>query len=87
MIYQLSVKHFMKENICVKSIHCLILSVNEILIMVLSDASFLLFLQDIPYGLQYKCEIAKQPQNRNKNRYGNIVACQFFILFMGSVIS
>ena len=27
-------------------------------------------------GLKAKCEIARKPENKVKNRYGNIVACK-----------
>lgn len=30
----------------------------------------------IPWGLKFSHEIAKQPDNRIKNRYANIVACK-----------
>jgi len=30
----------------------------------------------IPWGLKYPHEIAKHPDNKIKNRYGNIIACE-----------
>lgn len=27
-------------------------------------------------GLRAKCELARRPENKLKNRYGNIVACK-----------
>lgn len=31
----------------------------------------------LPHGLKAKCEIARKPENKFKNRYGNIVACKY----------
>lgn len=31
----------------------------------------------IPWGLRYSREVAIQPDNKLKNRYGNIIACKF----------
>lgn len=32
--------------------------------------------QLIPAGLTASCEVAKKPENKDKNRYGNIIACK-----------
>ena len=29
-------------------------------------------------GLLALCEVARRPENKAKNRYGNIVACEFY---------
>jgi len=34
-------------------------------------------LQLIPTGVTAMCEAARKDENKNKNRYGNIVACKF----------
>ena len=28
-------------------------------------------------GLKAKCDVAKRPENKHKNRYGNIIACEY----------
>ena len=35
-----------------------------------------LCLQELPHGLRGKSEVAKDPENKLKNRYGNIIACE-----------
>lgn len=37
---------------------------------------WLFFPQLIPAGLTASCEVAKKPENKDKNRYGNIIACK-----------
>lgn len=34
------------------------------------------FFQTLNHGLKEKCDIARKPENKLKNRYGNIVACK-----------
>ena len=36
--------------------------------------------QEIPQGLTAKCEVARRPENKLRNRYGNIVACELACL-------
>ena len=35
-----------------------------------------MYLQELPIGLKQPAEAARLPQNRTKNRYGNIIACE-----------
>ena len=38
---------------------------------------FLLSFQELPMGLKQPAEAARRPENRTKNRYGNIIACEW----------
>ena len=34
-------------------------------------------IQDIPFGIHAKCEAAKKPENKSRNRFLNIIACEY----------
>ena len=55
----------LNELCCNEKIHYILMSI------------LILSLQDLPQNMKTSWEVSKKPLNKIKNRYGNIVTCNF----------
>lgn len=76
--YRVSVLEYIQPNIDINTLQkgMKLIYLAKIFMDLLFIIIWLFFPQLIPAGLTASCEVAKKPENKDKNRYGNIIACK-----------
>ena len=65
------------DNVRVKNFPIMVEELREYIEQMSEKEGFKREYNLIPWGLRYSREVAIQPDNKLKNRYGNIIACKY----------
>jgi len=64
------------DNVRLKNYPVMVEELRQYIELKSSDEGFKKEYNRIPWGLKFSHDVAKLPDNKHKNRYGNIIACK-----------